>query len=187
MHIYEWQILESKMKRNKLKMTRPKMKTEDSAKRKQVYLFFIKMVSCFENHTAAILPFFHHQRVHLDILPRVSTLRCAQSVARDAMHPVSMSICSLISTRPWQSPTSFHIIYETQQMWVGCNDSGRLVAGYEPQCLHCLPCCRKEWEPLKRPGRAYASICLHALQWSPAHTTWDYTHVQAVTVICIGS
>lgn len=42
-------------------------------------------------------------------------------------------------------------------------------------------------EERERPGKGSASICLHASQWSPARTTWDYAHVQVVTVICIGS
>lgn len=49
----------------------------------------------------------------------------------------------------------------------------------DPRLPRCLV-----WEPLKRPGRGSPSIRLtHGAQLAPL----EYTRVQAVTVICIGS
>lgn len=61
----------------------------------------------------------------------------------------------------------------------GTRDSGRGVVCGDPRLPRCLV-----WEPLKRPGRGSPSIRLtHGAQLAPL----EYTRVQAVTVICIGS
>lgn len=59
-------------------------------------------------------------------------------------------------------------------------DSGRGVVRGDPLSS----VLEKVWEPLKRPGRGSASMRLtRGAQLAPL----EYTRVQAVTVICIGS
>jgi hypothetical protein len=68
--------------------------------------------------------------------------------------------------------------------------AGRWATGCEPPLLplSALAYGRQTECPQRRLAALLpAFICLHAWPWSRARTTWDYSHVQAVTVICIGS
>lgn len=68
--------------------------------------------------------------------------------------------------------------------------AGRWATGCEPPLLplSALPYGRQTKCPQRRLAALLpAFICLHAWPWSRARTTCNYYHVQAVTVICIGS
>lgn len=135
------------------------------------------------------------QKMHLlwpsyfSLIINVNFLTSFLKFTRDVKSQVSLSICTLLETSAWQESPPPLPTYHLQTTAFGgrLHDSGRRVRWLRATSSPLSSMLEKEWEPLKRPGSVSASICLHGSPWSPARTTWDYTHVQAVTVICIGS
>lgn len=103
-------------------------------------------------------------------------------VARRAMWPASASICTALQTRQRQerralAPATppFRIVSPAaKRTGVSPHASSRRVAASEPRPPPNRPhgrlssVAQKEWEPLKRPGRATASICLQCLAMEPS-------------------